>query len=187
MRRHVANQAGEVLVAVTGGIAAYKVCQLVSRMAQADIGVSVMMTRAAREFVGPATFAALSGRPVASESFDPHWPLGPHIELTRGIDLMVVAPASADFLGKAAHGLADDLVSTAYLARTCPIMVAPAMNHQMWSQAAVQRNVARLRDDGVLFAEPAEGWQACREQGSGRMAEPDELLTMIQRLLSASR
>ena len=177
----------EVLIAVTGGIAAYKVCQLVSRLAQAQVGVSVMMTRAAQQFVGPATFAALSGRPVATESFDGHWPMGPHIELTRNIDLMCIAPASADFLAKAAHGMADDLVSTAYLARTCPVLVAPAMNHQMWNQPAVQRNLTQLRADGVLIAEPGEGWQACREQGSGRMAEPEQLLAMIQSLLTEAR
>lgn len=173
----------EVLIGVTGGIAAYKVCQLVSRLVQADVGVSVMMSRAAREFVGPATFAALSGRAVATESFDSRWPMGPHIELTRNIDLMVVAPASADFLAKAAHGIADDLISTAYLARTCPILVAPAMNHQMWNQPAVQRNVQTLRDDGVLMVGPESGWQACREQGSGRMSEPDQILAEIQQLL----
>lgn len=173
----------EILVAVTGGIAAYKVCQLVSRLTQAGHGVSVMMSRSACEFVGPATFAALSGRSVATASFDSRWPLGPHIELTRGIDLMVVAPASADFLAKAAHGLADDLVSTAYLARTCPILVAPAMNHQMWNQPSVQRNVQTLLSDGVQMIGPGSGWQACREQGAGRMAEPEEILARILQLL----
>jgi len=179
-----AMQGREILVAVTGGIAAYKAAYLVSRLTQAGAGVSVMMTESAEKFVGPATFAALTGRSVARHSFDPdQHPLGAHIERTRNIDLFCVVPATAGFLANAAAGIADDLVSTSYLAAPCPVLVAPAMNSRMWDHPAVQRNVAALRQDGVHFVDPASGWLACRDSGAGRMAEPDLILEAISRLL----
>ncbi len=179
-------QGREILVAVTGGIAAYKTAFLVSRLVQAQAGVSVMMTEGAEKFVGPTTFAALSGRSVATRSFEPErFPLGAHIERTRAIDLMVVAPATADFLAKAAHGIADDLVSTAYLASPAPVLVAPAMNSRMWEHPAVQRNVATLRSDGVTFVDPEPGWLSCRDSGSGRMADPERILEAIAARLAS--
>jgi phosphopantothenoylcysteine decarboxylase/phosphopantothenate--cysteine ligase len=178
----------ELLVGVTGGIAAYKTAALVSSLVQAGHGVSVVMTRAARKFIGPATFRALTGRPVASDVFDrERFPLGAHIELAEKADLMVVAPASADFLAKAASGAADDLLSTLVLSFEGPLVVAPAMNTAMWQKPAVQRNVATLRKDGVHFIDPQAGWQTCRRTGVGRMAEPADIQAAIEKLLAVSR
>lgn len=174
----------EIVVGVTGGIAAYKTAALVSQLVQGGAGVSVVMTAAAEKFVGAATFAALTGRPVARESFDEaHFPLGAHIMLAEKAELLVVAPASADFLAKSAQGLADDLLSTLYLAFTRQVLMAPAMNTAMWSKAAVQRNVAQLRADGVQFVDPGTGWLSCRQVGAGRMAEPDAILGRMRELL----
>ena len=175
----------EVLLGVCGGIAAYKVAMLTSKLVQAGANVSVVMTQSAREFVGPATFAALTGRPVAGESFDASvHPLGPHIELAERGEILCVAPATANFLAKTAGGLADDLLSTLYLAFEGPVLVAPAMNAAMWAKDAVQRNVQQLRDDGVHFVDPEEGWQSCRRAGAGRMAEPETILASLESLLS---
>jgi phosphopantothenoylcysteine decarboxylase/phosphopantothenate--cysteine ligase len=174
----------ELIVGVTGGIAAFKSAALVSSLIQHGHGISVVMTRAARKFIGPATFRALTGRPVASDVFDrDRFPLGAHIELAEKADLMLVAPASADFLAKAACGLADDLLSTLVLSFEGPLLVAPAMNAAMWEKAAVRRNVATLRKDGVHFVDPQEGWQSCRRTGMGRMAEPADIQAAIERLL----
>lgn len=174
----------EVIVGVSGGIAAYKTATLVSRLVQSGHGVTVVMTDAAMRFVGPATFAALSGRPVATDVFsETIFPLGPHIEVARGGDMLCVVPASADFLAKSALGLADDLLSTLYLAFAGPVLMAPAMNAEMWSKPAVQRNVERLRSDGVKFVGPDSGWQSCRDVGAGRMAEPEEILREISAIL----
>ena len=171
----------EVLIGVTGGIAAYKTAALVSRLVQAGIGVSVAMTAAAEQFVGRATFAALTGRPVATSIFDPNaFPLGAHITLAERADLYCVAPATADFLAKAAQGFADDLVSTLYLSVTAPVLLAPAMNCEMWEKAAVQRNVAQLTADGVHLVGPDEGWLSCRKRGFGRMAAPEAIFAAIQ-------
>jgi phosphopantothenoylcysteine decarboxylase/phosphopantothenate--cysteine ligase len=170
----------ELLIGVTGGIACYKTAALVSKLAQAGAGVTVVMTRAAEKFVGRATFAALSGRPVAIRAFeDRDHPLGPHITLAKRAELFCVAPATANFLAKAAQGVADDLLSTLYLSFTGPVLVAPAMNVEMWSKAAVQRNVAQLRADGVRIIDPESGWLSCRDVGAGRMAEPETLLAAI--------
>jgi phosphopantothenoylcysteine decarboxylase/phosphopantothenate--cysteine ligase len=177
----------ELIVGVTGGIAAFKTAALVSSLVQAGQGVTVVMTRSARKFVGPATFRALTGRPVATDVFDRgQYPLGAHIELAEKADLMVVAPASADFLAKAACGIADDLLSTLVLSFEGPLLVAPAMNAAMWQKPAVQRNVETLRQDGVHFVDPQEGWQSCRRTGMGRMAEPVDIQTVIEKLLAVS-
>lgn len=176
----------KILIGVTGGVAAYKTAFLTSRLAQAGYQVQVMMTAAAQKFVGPATFAALSGRGVASEVFDERFPLGAHIELARDYDLMLVAPASADFLAKAAHGLADDLLSTTYLCFTGPVLVAPTMNVEMWNQPSVQRNIETLRNDGVQIIEPGSGWLSCRVEGKGRMVEPDDLFTAVESALDGN-
>jgi phosphopantothenoylcysteine decarboxylase len=179
--------AHELIIGVTGGIAAYKTAALVSALVQQGHGVSVVMTRAARKFIGPATFRALTGRPVVSDSFDRHYPLGAHIELAEKADLLCVAPASADLLAKAACGLADDLLSTLLLSFTGPIAFAPAMNSAMWDKPSVQRNIATLRADGYHFIDPQEGWQSCRRTGMGRMAEPADIQAAIERLLSAKK
>lgn len=169
-----------ILLGIGGGIAAYKSATLVSRLAQQGHHVQVAMTPASLAFVGPATFAALSGRPVASEIFTPdRWPLGAHIALAADLDLMVVAPATADLMARMALGLADNLVAALYLQRDCPVLVAPAMSAAMWSKPSVQRNVGQLRGDGVQFIGPDEGWLSCRERGAGRMAEPEAILDAI--------
>jgi phosphopantothenoylcysteine decarboxylase/phosphopantothenate--cysteine ligase len=142
-----------------------------------------VLTEAATAFVGEATFAALTGRPVARRVFDPTYPLGAHIELAQRAELLVIAPATADSLAKAAHAMADDLLSTLYLCFTGPVLIAPAMNSEMWGKPAVQRNVAQLRSDGVKFVDPGEGWLSCRQSGAGRMAEPEAILAAIHALL----
>jgi len=176
----------ELIVGVSGGIAAFKTAALVSSLVQEGHGVTVVMTRSARKFVGPVTFRALTGRPVAADVFDRNrFPLGAHIELAEAAELLCIAPASADLLAKAAGGLADDLLSTLLLSFAGPVLLAPAMNTAMWQKPAVQRNVATLRADGYHFVGPQEGWQSCRRSGVGRMAEPAEIQAVIEQLLSA--
>jgi phosphopantothenoylcysteine decarboxylase/phosphopantothenate--cysteine ligase len=175
----------KILLGITGGIAAYKAAELVRLLRKQGADVRVAMTPAATRFVTPVTMQALSGQRVWTDLWDPEVPDNmAHIELSRDRDLIVVAPASADFLAKLAHGLADDLLSTLCLARRCPLMVAPAMNVEMWQNAANQRNVLSLYEDDVLFAGPAAGEQACGETGLGRMSEPaaiaDELEAFFQ-------
>jgi phosphopantothenoylcysteine decarboxylase len=175
----------EILIGVTGGIAAYKTAALVSELVQGGLGVTVIMTRDATKFVGPATFRALTGRPVATRVFerDEH-PLGPHIELARRAELLCIAPATANFLAKAACGLADDLLSTLLISFTGKVLMAPAMNKEMWAKPAVQRNVAQLVEDGIQMIGPGAGWQSCREVGTGRMAEAAEIAAVIRAALS---
>lgn len=176
----------EVLIGVTGGIAAYKTAALVSRLVQAGAQVSVVMTHAASQFVGQVTFAALTGRPVAADVLDPRqFPLGAHITLADRGELLCVAPATANFLAKAAHGVADDLLSTLYLCFHGPVLIAPAMNPDMWAHPAVQRNVQQLKIDGVTIIEPDHGWLSCRRSGPGRMAEPDRIESEIRRQFEA--
>ena len=177
--------AHEIVVGVTGGIAAYKTAAMVSELVQAGVGVTVVMTSAARKFVGPATFAALTGRHVATRMFDRHYPLGAHIELARQAQLVCIAPASADFLAKAAQGAADDLLSTLLLSCKCPVVMCPAMNSQMWLHPAVQRNVEQLRQDGVELIDPQEGWLSCRDHGAGRMADPAGIVKLLQERLAS--
>ncbi|HTN74678.1 MAG TPA: flavoprotein [Pirellulaceae bacterium] len=170
----------EILIGVTGGIAAYKTAMLVSKLVQAGASVTVAMTPAAAKFVGPPTFSALTGRNVATEVFDdPDYPLGAHIMLAQRAELFCIAPATANYLAKCAHGLADDLLSTLYLATAAPVLVAPAMNCEMWEKPATQRNLTQLQADGVEIIEPDAGWLSCRQQGKGRMAEPERILAAI--------
>ena len=169
-----------VVLGVTGGIAAYKAAELARLFVKAGVAVDVVMTEAATRFVTPTTFQALTGRPVATDL----WTSGAsnamdHIAISRGADAIVVAPASADFLAKLAHGHADDLLSTLCLARECALLVAPAMNVQMWSNAATRRNVAQLRADGVGILGPASGDQACGEVGDGRMLEAQQVYDAV--------
>ena len=174
----------EIVVGVSGGIAAYKTAALVSDLVQSGIGVTAVMTRAATKFVGPATFRALTGRRVYTKVFEgDEFPLGPHIELARQADLLCVAPATANFMAQAAHGLADDLLSTLLLSFTGPVVVAPAMNTEMWEKPAVQRNLEQIREDGLHIVDPKAGWLSCRQQGVGRMAEPEEIAEAIRKLL----
>lgn len=180
-----------VLVGVTGGIAAYKTCTVVSRLAQAGARVTVAMTDGATRFVTPLTFQALSARPVYTspwehvESHDPQ-----HVSLARELDVAVVAPCSMDCLARLATGRCDDVVTLILAAvdraRT-PVLLAPAMNAAMWSQASTQRNVATLAADGFGFVGPVEGWQACRTSGVGRMSEPEEILEALAAALRRRR
>jgi phosphopantothenoylcysteine decarboxylase len=177
----------ELLLGVTGGIAAYKTADLCSKLVQAGASVSVVMTEAAEQFIGATTFEALTGRPVHRGLFQPseHF-RGEHIGLAQRADLMIVAPATANYLAQVAHGFAGDLLSTLALTVTCPILLAPAMNCEMWAKPSVQRNVDQLRADGVLFAEPGSGWLSCGQIGAGRMAEPLEILEAIDRILAGT-
>jgi phosphopantothenoylcysteine decarboxylase/phosphopantothenate--cysteine ligase len=169
-----------MVLGVTGGIAAYKSAELVRLLVKNGVKVDVVLTAAGERFITATTFQALSGRPVLNDL----WHSGAdnamgHIALSRGADAIVVAPASADFLSKLATGAADDLLSTLCLARECPLLVAPAMNVQMWSNAATQRNVAQLRYDGITVLGPESGELACNEFGAGRMLEAEELFAAI--------
>jgi phosphopantothenoylcysteine decarboxylase len=172
-----------VVVAIGGGIAAYKTATLVSRLVQKEFDVSVVMTESSQKFVGPATFAALCNRPPVIDMFDSRYPLGPHIELAEQCDLMIISPATARILASCANGLADDVISTLYLCMECPVLMAPAMSSAMWSKPAVARNVAQLTDDGIHWVGPEEGWLSCRKIGSGRMAEADDILKSAIELL----
>ena len=167
----------ELVIGVTGGIAAYKTAALVSRLVQAGAGVSVVMTRSATKLVGPKTFEALSGRPVRIGTFGRG--AHPHIELANAAELVCVAPATANLLAKAAHGLGDDLLSTLLLSFDGPIVLAPAMNSRMWAKPAVQRNCRQLRDDGFVLIDPEEGYLSCGAVGPGRMASPEKIFQVI--------
>ena len=171
-------QGREILLGVTGGIAAYKAAMLTSQLVQAGAGVSVIMTRSATKLVGPRTFEALTGRPVRTKVFDAT-KIHVHIELAREAGLLCITPATANILGKMACGIADDLLSTVYLSFRGPVVVAPAMNCEMWEKKAVQRNVAQLQTDGVLFVGPKSGRLSCGEVGMGRMAEPEQIMQAI--------
>jgi phosphopantothenoylcysteine decarboxylase / phosphopantothenate---cysteine ligase len=169
-----------ILLGVTGGIAAYKSAEIVRRLKERGAEVQVVMTSAARQFVTPLTFQALSGRPVRTDLWDDaaEAAMG-HIELARWADRILVAPASADFLARLAHGLASDLLTTLCLATDVPITVAPAMNRLMWANAATRANMALLAARGIEVIGPAEGDQACGETGPGRMVEPDVLAAAV--------
>ena len=172
-----------VLLAVGGGIAAYKSAILCSRLAQAGHQVQAVMTRSATEFLGPATLAALSGRAVGLDSFDRQHPLGAHIQLAAEVDLLIVAPATANVIAKFAHGISDDLVSTIYLQNTAPVLIAPAMSDPMWSNPSVARNVAQLVDDGCQVIGPDSGWLSCRVKGRGRMSDPEAIFAQAAEIL----
>ena len=188
-RGHAAEAARKrrVLLGVTGSIAAYKGADLCSKLVQAGYDVTVCMTDAAQKLVGPLTFAALTGRPVATDPYtserDVHVE---HIRLADVAEVLVVAPATANFLGKAANGIADDVLTSAYLAVTCPVIVAPAMNVRMWNHAAVKRNLATLRRDRVEIVEPDAGFLACGDVGRGRLAPPEAILARVAAALVRS-
>ena len=177
-------QGKRILLGMTGGVAAFKSCELARRLRRAGADVRVVMTEAATRFVTPVTMQALTGQIAWTDLWDARVPdnMG-HIELSRDRDLIVVAPATADFMAKVAHGLADDLLSNMALARRCPLLLAPAMNVEMWENPATQRNVRTLRGDGVLFAGPVAGDQACGETGLGRMLEAEQIAEEVEAAL----
>ncbi|MFM9956898.1 MAG: flavoprotein [Phycisphaerales bacterium] len=172
-----------IIVGVSGGIAAYKTCTLVSRLAQAGAEVTVLMTPAATKFVAPITFQALSGRPVYTSAWDHVESSDPqHIALARRSELAIVAPCTMDCLARLVHGMTDDVVTLVLSAvdrAVTPVLLAPSMNETMWRQASNQRNLAQARADGFEVIEPGEGWQACRTVGVGRMPEAEELLAKV--------
>ena len=173
-------QGKRIVLGVTGGIAAYKAAELVRLLGKQGADVQVAMTEGATHFVTATTFQALSGKPVYLDQWDARMPNAmAHIDLSRQADLILVAPASADFMARIANGMADDLLATMVLARTCPLILAPAMNRQMWENPATQRNVATLAADGVAMIGPACGEQACGEVGAGRMLEPEEIVEEV--------
>jgi phosphopantothenoylcysteine decarboxylase len=175
----------ELIVAVCGGIAAYKVADVVSKLVQLGAGVTVVMTAEAQKFVGPLTFEALSGRKVRTsphdlvDSSDPQ-----HIALTERADLMLVAPATNNILAKVAHGLCDDLVSLMIAAAACPVVFAPAMNNRMWDHPVAQENFAKLATLGYRFIGPESGWLACRNVGAGRLSEPQKVVDELTKMLT---
>ena len=175
----------QLIVCVCGGIAAYKVADVVSKLVQRGAGVSVCMTRNATEFVTPLTFQALSGRPVRLDTFrliessDPQ-----HIAITERADLMLVAPATNNIIAKVAHGICDDLISTMICASACPVVFAPAMNSRMWQNSIFQENLAKLAKAGYRFIGPEEGWLACRSVGKGRMSEPAKIVAELSEMLA---
>ena len=179
------KQNKNLVLGITGGIAAYKAAELVRLLVKANVDVQVVMTNAACQFITPVTMQALSGKPVFIDMWDSSISNGmPHIELSRQADAILVAPASADFMAKLAHGRADDLLSTLCLARgsdtkPCPLLVAPAMNKQLWENAATQRNMTQIKADGISVLGPDSGEQACGEIGLGRMLEPEDLLALV--------
>jgi phosphopantothenoylcysteine decarboxylase / phosphopantothenate---cysteine ligase len=183
-----------ITLGVTGGIAAYKSAELVRRLQDEGHSIQVVMTRAAREFITPLTFAALSGQRVITDLFS-NQPGGEgsldsaidHIAVAQRTDLLLVAPATADVLAKFARGIADDFLTTMYLASTAPVVVAPAMNVNMWQHIATQENVAALRARGIRIVEPSEGYLACGMTGSGRLAEQEEILKAVHEVLSGKQ
>jgi phosphopantothenoylcysteine decarboxylase/phosphopantothenate--cysteine ligase len=177
-----------VVLGVGGSVAAYKAADLASKLVQAGHEVEVVMTRMARRFVQPLTFSALTHRTVHT---DEHWGQGEspasHLRATESAEALVVAPCTADLLGKFANGIADDILSTTYLGvgfgAGCPVIVAPAMNPRMWAHPRVVANVARVVEDGATLVEPGSGWTAERDVGVGRMAEPSEILRVLSTVL----
>ena len=174
------------VVGVTGGIAAYKACELVRLFKKANASVRVVMTENAKEFVQPLTFETLSGNQVYTDQFHKAWEIG-HISLQNFADLTVIAPATANVIGKMASGIADDLLSTSVMAMTTPVLVAPAMNSGMWRNPATQANIQTLKNRGVYFVGPASGELACGITDVGRMSEPEIIFEKAKDILLAKR
>ncbi len=176
------KQTFTVVLGVTGSIAAYKAADLTSKLAQEGVDVHVIMTASAQKLVCPQTFLTLSRNPVVTSLWDmPDWQPG-HIALALRANLLVIAPATANILGKMAHGIADDALSTYFLSHTAPVLVAPAMNPRMWANPAVQDNVKLLKKRGITFVGPDKGHVACGEQGPGRLAKLDDILEAIRKV-----
>ena len=175
----------EIVVGVTGSIAAYKAAEVVSQLVQRGAGVTVVMTRSATQFIGPLTFQTLTRRRVMIDQFDLESVVDPtHISLTDEADLVVIAPATANFLGKAAHGMADDMLTSLLLAVSCPVLVAPAMNDRMWAHPAVKENIEILKKRGYKFVEPDSGFLACGTYAKGRLANPAQIVSEIEKCVS---
>lgn len=169
-----------LLLGITGGVAAYKAAELARLLIQEGVVVQTVMTQSACHFIGPVTFQSLTGNPVYTDLWETNSTHNmAHINLSRNVDMILIAPASADFIAKLANGMADDLLATLCLARDCPLMIAPAMNRQMWENPATQRNLSLLHHDGVKIVGPASGAQACGEIGMGRMLEASELVEKV--------
>ena len=179
----MSTPAARVVLGVAGGIAAYKACELLRQLTESGLTVRVIPTASALRFVGAATWAALSGQPVSTEVWDDVHEV-PHVRLGREADLVVVAPATADLLAKAAGGHADDLLTSTLLTARCPVVYAPAMHTEMWQHQATQANVATLRSRGALVVEPAVGRLTGADSGPGRLPEPDELAELVRRVLA---
>ncbi|CAN5356904.1 hypothetical protein BH09PLA1_BH09PLA1_37470 [soil metagenome] len=178
----------EIIVGVCGGIAAYKVADVVSKLVQTGAGVTVVMTDAAQKFVTPLTFEALSGRKVRTST----WDLvdsgdTQHIKLTERADLMLIAPATTNMIAKVAIGLTDDLLSLLICASACPVVFAPSMNDRMWANPIAQENVAKLKKLGYAFIGPEAGWLACRNIGSGRLSDPQIIVDEVSRMIETPR
>lgn len=174
------TKAKSIVLGLTGGIAAYKAAELTRLLVKQGVDVQVVMSESAGHFVTATTMQALSGKPVLNGLWSDSGNGMAHINLSRAVDAILIAPATADFIAKLAHGLADDLLSTMCLARDCPLLIAPAMNKQMWENAATQRNIAQLKQDGVSVLGPDSGKQACGEEGLGRMLEAAQLADAVQ-------
>lgn len=178
--------AKRVLLAVTGGIAAYKACDIVSKLTKRDIEVQVIMTENATKFVTPLTFEALSGRMVFADTFDYSYDASiKHISLAQEADLMCVAPATANIIAKFAHGIADDMTSSTFLAATCPVVVCPAMNTHMYENAATQANLRTLEERGMRIVGPGVGKLACGDVARGTLSPVDEIVDEVVRVLGA--
>ncbi len=177
----------EIVVAVCGGIAAYKVADVVSKLVQFGAGVTVVMTDAAQKFVTPLTFQALSARPVLTSAWELRDSSDPqHISLTERADLLLVAPATADVIAKIAHGLCDDLLTTMVAAAACPVVFAPAMNNRMWDNPIARENVEKLKKHGYHFIGPESGWLACRNVGAGRLSDPADIVAEVARMITSN-
>lgn len=177
-----------IVLGVTGGIAAYKVCDLVRRLVEQEVEVHVMMTRAAHQFVAPLTFQALSGHPVHTELFSltEEQEIG-HIALANLADLLLIAPATADLLAKAAHGICDDIVTTVLCATKAPVLLVPSMNVNMWNHPVTQENVTKLKKIGYQILDPSEGPLACGTEGKGRLPEPEMILHACEKIILPAR
>ena len=183
-RKSGALEGKEIVVGVTGSIAAYKSAEIVSQLVQRGAGVTVVMSEAATKFVGPLTFQTLTRRRVMIDQFDLESVVDPtHISLTDKANIVLVAPARANFRGKAAHGIADDMVTSLLLAVTCPVLVAPAMNDRMWNHPAVKENIEILRKRGYRFVDPDSGFLACGTYAKGRLADPGAIVSTVEKLL----
>ena len=175
----------EIIVAVCGSIACYKVADVVSKLVQQGAGVTVVMTKAATQFVTPLTFQSLSGRVVHTEMFESVDANDTqHISMTERADLMLVAPATCNMIAKVAAGICDDLVSLMISASACPVVFAPAMNHRMWDHPAQQEAIAKLSNWGYQFIGPEAGWLSCRNQGIGRLSDPAKIIAEVTRMLT---
>jgi len=184
-RKSGSLQGKEIVVGVTGSIAAYKAAEVVSQLVQRGAGVTVVMTRSATQFIGPLTFQTLTRRRVMIDQFDLESVVDPtHISLTDEANLVVLAPATANVIGKAAHGIADDMLTSLLLAVSCPVLVAPAMNDRMWSHPAVKENIEILKKRGYTFVEPDSGFLACGTYAKGRLANPAQIVSEIEKCVS---